>query len=268
MPRSAVTKASVNDIKGFHGETRGWRLARVWRVGGGETVTCARDGTPTQLTCITCETPICPQCLVRTDVGLRCDTCAKTASPMPAPRSGVRPAVIGAVLAVVALLATGGLILRGGGKSSESATRSAADQPQHVSRPDLGFSLDLPAAWIVDTDQTPGSIFFAHATPPRSSARIFRGQTEQPLDQNMGNVVEGLRQQGAHDFSQQPVQIGDLPGIRLDYLAADGPAGALPTHSSYRVKKGNALFSLSLATTDVDAERQVLADIASSFRLL
>jgi hypothetical protein len=187
---------------------------------------------------------------------------------MPTARRGMSPAVIGAVLAVVVLVVAGGLTLGRGGKSSESGARSAGDQPQHVSRPDLGFSLDLPAAWIVDTDQTPGSIFFAHATPPRSSARIFRGQTEQPLDQNMGNVVEGLRQQGAHDFSQQPVQIGDLPGIRLDYLAADGPAGALATHSSFRVKKGNALFSLSLATTDVDADRQVLVGIASSFRVL
>lgn len=237
-------------------------------MGGGEAVTCAKDGTPTQLTCTKCDAPICPQCLVRTDVGLRCETCAEAAPPMPTARRSLPPAVIGAVLAVVVLVVAGGLTLRRGGKSSESGTRSAADPPQHVSRPDLGFSLDLPAAWIVDTDQTPGSIFFAHATPPRSSARVFRGQTEQPLDQNMGNVVEGLRQQGAHDFSQQPVQIGDLPGIRLDYLAADGPAGALATHSSFRVKKGNALFSLSLATTDIDADRQVLADVASSFRLL
>lgn len=33
-------------------------------------------------------------------------------------------------------------------------------------------------------------------------------------------------------FAQQPVQVGDLPGIRLDYAAADGPNGALASHSS------------------------------------
>jgi hypothetical protein len=34
---------------------------------------------------------------------------------------------------------------------------------------------------------------------------VFRGgQTEQPLDQNMVNVVEGLRQQGAHDLPSSP----------------------------------------------------------------
>jgi hypothetical protein len=96
---------------------------------------------------------------------------------------------------------------------------------------------------------------------------MFRGETDQPLEQTMVNVIEGLRQQGAKGFSQQPVQIGDLPGIRLDYVAADGPGGASATHSSYRVKKGSAVFSLSLATTD-PSERAVLADIASSFRVL
>jgi hypothetical protein len=34
------------------------------------------------------------------------------------------------------------------------------------------------------------------------------------------------------------------------------------------VQKGNAVFSLSLATTDPSADTNVLADIAASFRLL
>lgn len=180
-----------------------------------------------------------------------------------------RPMVIAAVVGVGALAVLLALLLGGGGSSSRgSKPDKAAGQPLHISRPDLGFSLDLPPTWLVDVDQTPGSIFFAHAAPPRSSARIFRGQTDQPLEQNMANVIDGLRQQGAHDFSQQPVQVGDLPAIRLDYMASDGPAGALATHSSYRVKQGSAVFSLSLATTDPSADSQALTDIASSFRLL
>lgn len=177
--------------------------------------------------------------------------------------------MVGGVIAVVVVLGALGLALgRGGGSGGPTAGTAAAGAPQHVDRPDLGFALDLPRDWIVDVDQTPGSVFFAHATPPRASARIFRGETTQPLDQNVANVVEGLRQQGAHDFSQQAVQVGDLPGIRLDYVAADGPAGAQATHSSYRVKKGNAVVSLSLATADAVADDHVLAGIAASFRLL
>jgi hypothetical protein len=232
---------------------------------GGASLTCARHGTPSKLTCTQCEAPICPQCLVRTDVGLRCQGCAARQVPEAASRRASR-AVVAGVLVAGALIVVGLLLERGGG-SGGSGTGVEAQQPQRVLRPDLGFSLDLPAAWIVDVDPTPGSIFFAHATPPRASARVFRGQTEQPLDQTMLNVIDGLRQQGGHDFDQQPAQIGDLAGIRLDYLATDGPGGAPATHSSYRVKKGNALFALSVATSD-PADNQVLAEIASSFRLL
>ena len=46
-------------------------------VGGGpvEQLTCVRDGTSTRLTCVQCHTPICPLCLVRTPVGMKCATC-------------------------------------------------------------------------------------------------------------------------------------------------------------------------------------------------
>lgn len=227
---------------------------------GGAALTCARDGTPTQLTCTQCEAPICPRCLVRTGVGLRCPDCAEPASATPA-GGRRRPLLIGGVV-VLALI--GVVVLRSLGGGSDGP---AADPPQRISRPDLGLSVDLPSTWIVDVDETPGSIFFARSTPAKSSVRLFRAQTDQPLEQTMGNVIEGLRQQGARDFNQQPVQVGELSGIRLDYVAADGPRGALATHSSYRVKKGNAVFSLSLATTD-PSESKVLADISSSFRLL
>ena len=41
---------------------------------GGE-LTCERDGAVTRLTCVQCAVPICPQCLVRTPVGLKCPRC-------------------------------------------------------------------------------------------------------------------------------------------------------------------------------------------------
>lgn len=237
-------------------------------MAGGPTLTCPRDGTPTQLTCTRCEAPICPSCAVRTDVGLRCPDCAEAAQPSSPPVRRARPLVVAGVLAVGALVLVVGLAVARHGSSGRSGAPGGAAAPQHVTRPDLGFSLDLPSSWTVDVDRTPGVVFFAHAVPPRSSARIFRGQTVLTLDQTMANVTDELRQQGAHDFSQTPVQIGDLSGIRLDYSADDGPSGASATHSAYRVKKGNAVFSLSLATTDPASDGRVLSDVASSFRVL
>lgn len=167
-------------------------------------------------------------------------------------------AVVALAAAVVGLTACG---------RSGSRARPAAEPNQQIVRPDLGFSLEIPAAWVEDVDRTPGVVFFAHAAPPRSSVRVFRGESQQSLEDNVGNVIAELRQQGAEDFAQQPVQVGGLPGIRLDYAAADGPNGALASHSSYRVKKGDAVFSLVVATTD-SADDAVLAGMASSFRVL
>ncbi|MGH9224301.1 MAG: hypothetical protein ACRD2W_11100 [Acidimicrobiales bacterium] len=36
------------------------------------TATCTHNGTETRLTCVTCEAPICPRCLVETKVGFKC----------------------------------------------------------------------------------------------------------------------------------------------------------------------------------------------------
>lgn len=43
-------------------------------------LTCGRDGVATQLTCVGCGAPICPACLVRTPVGLKCSTCTGSAT--------------------------------------------------------------------------------------------------------------------------------------------------------------------------------------------
>ena len=235
-------------------------------MSGGATLTCARDGTSTQLTCTRCAAPICPLCLVRTDVGLRCPACADAPSSS-SPPSRTRVLVAGGVVALAVIVVATMLVARGVGSHSDTGQQAAASV-QRIDRPDLGFSLDLPGSWVVDVDQTPGSVFYAHSVPPKSSARIFRGQTQQSLEDNMTNLVDGLRQQGAHDFAQHAVDVGGAPGIRLDYLAADGPAGTTAAHSAYRVKKGDGLFSLSLATTDPSADNDVLSTIASSFRLL
>ncbi|MGH9222670.1 MAG: DUF4352 domain-containing protein [Acidimicrobiales bacterium] len=67
--------------------------------------TCKQDGERTRLTCAQCLTPICPHCLVRTPVGMKCRTCG---GPGKGPSRGRRgrwllPAGV-ALLAVAALL--------------------------------------------------------------------------------------------------------------------------------------------------------------------
>ncbi len=45
-------------------------------------LTCTRHLKPTRITCVTCDMPICPECAVRTEVGLKCP---EHASKPPAP---------------------------------------------------------------------------------------------------------------------------------------------------------------------------------------
>jgi hypothetical protein len=70
---------------------------------------CARHpDTETGLACGRCETPICPKCLVTTDVGARCPTCAPARklpqfeiSPLLLARAAAAAAVSGVVLGVL-----------------------------------------------------------------------------------------------------------------------------------------------------------------------
>jgi len=69
-----------------------------------EQLTCARDGTSTRLTCVKCATPICPLCLVRTPVGMKCATCGAEPGAMARPaRSKWTVLAPVAVVAAVAL---------------------------------------------------------------------------------------------------------------------------------------------------------------------
>ena len=73
---------------------------------------CPRDETVTRLTCSRCGTPICPACLIRTAVGMRCPGCAvRTPARRSSPTHGRLVRVAAAVAAVAAV--AGGLSLRG-----------------------------------------------------------------------------------------------------------------------------------------------------------
>jgi len=84
---------------------------------------CERDGVGTQLTCAGCGAPICPRCLVRTPVGLKCPDCTGAASPRA--RTRVPVAAVAAVVLVplLAWLAFGAF--RSDSKSGKSVTADA-----------------------------------------------------------------------------------------------------------------------------------------------
>jgi N-acetylneuraminic acid mutarotase len=72
-------------------------------VSEGGALTCPRDGTSTRLTCVECETPICPACAVRTPVGLKCPDHARA----PVRAGGGRRSRQAVVLLVLAAVAGG-----------------------------------------------------------------------------------------------------------------------------------------------------------------
>lgn len=71
------------------------------------TMTCARHGTETRLTCGECGAAICPRCMVETPVGHKCPSCARQAPA--ARRQGSREQYGRAVGAGVLVAGGGGL---------------------------------------------------------------------------------------------------------------------------------------------------------------
>jgi N-acetylneuraminic acid mutarotase len=64
---------------------------------------CARHGVSTRISCVECDTPICPDCAVRTAVGLKCPDHAGTTRSMAATRAS-RIGGVGLLLIVMALV--------------------------------------------------------------------------------------------------------------------------------------------------------------------
>lgn len=85
-------------------------------------LTCPRDGVGTRLRCAECQTPICPECFVRTAVGLKCPEHGAASGPARVGLGGSRrrPALVAAGV-IVALLVAGGAwaATRGGGQPAD-----------------------------------------------------------------------------------------------------------------------------------------------------
>ena len=108
---------------------------------------CTRHGTPTRITCAECDTPICPQCLVKTPVGLKCPEHAE-AVPIPEvklPRSQKNLVVV-ALAAVAVVGGAVALIASLGGKEGADSTGPA---PIGLPSPD---KIRTPQVAIMDAD--------------------------------------------------------------------------------------------------------------------
>lgn len=90
---------------------------------GAEPLTCTRHGTPTRLRCAECETPICPECLVKTPVGLKCPEHAEAVpAVVPRPKRPMKQVLLVAIGVVAVAGGVLALVLAvGGGESGDTA---------------------------------------------------------------------------------------------------------------------------------------------------
>lgn len=105
--------------------------------------TCPKDGTATRLTCGRCGTPICPTCLVRTEVGMRCPSCAPTPA---APFRRRAPLVASLVASLVGSLLLAAGIGLGGGPGEVEEEITSIEQPASSIGDELsvgGFAVTL-----------------------------------------------------------------------------------------------------------------------------
>lgn len=76
---------------------------------------CERHGEATRLTCVDCDTPVCPRCMVRTDVGLKCESCAEPAAAPARPARSRNRALLIMLAGLVVVAVPLWLVLSGQG---------------------------------------------------------------------------------------------------------------------------------------------------------
>lgn len=108
---------------------------------------CATDQALTRLRCAQCDTPICPRCMERTPVGLRCRSCGAPANSATSVRSrrGSTRALAGAVIVLVAIMV--GVVVAGSFDSDQQAAdgETVADAAPAEATPGLVINAALTA---------------------------------------------------------------------------------------------------------------------------
>jgi hypothetical protein len=196
--------------------------------------------------------------------GLRCGQ----PCPRRRPSAEVAFALVPTVILVLALIA---VALRSGDSRPAAA---AGPEPslsyRVVDRPDIGFAVELPPSWTARDDPASGSAFYAQAPSGMAWMRVFKAQTELPLDQWVDNAVAQLQGQGGMAFIRQPSQVGGLSAVSVDFVLplSPMPGAAVAPRRWYLVKRGSVEFTLALGTTDLERDQVAFVRIAASFLVL
>lgn len=115
-----------------------------------QTRSCEMHGEGTRLSCVDCGAPICPKCMNRTEVGLKCSACvAPTVAPGAPPRSTRRLALVGAVLGAAALVAAI-VLLRQPSSSQDTGAEVVAPVGTWADAPDLAAIRGTASAVVLD----------------------------------------------------------------------------------------------------------------------
>jgi hypothetical protein len=149
-----------------------------------DVLTCEADGAATRLRCSECQAPICPACFVRTDVGLRCQTCAAPSGP-PVTAFGPerRTPILAVVAVVVTLLVAGGawVATRGG----TVAVDDVSEGGERIVIPKLALgSGEFPGgiSWTLDARREGGVCTVFNVTPgPPATERCLRRGSYRPV---------------------------------------------------------------------------------------
>jgi hypothetical protein len=117
---------------------------------------CARhQDTETALTCGRCDTPVCVRCLVHTDVGIRCRTCAPVRRSIPGfGDNRFRNAVIFVGVVFVAVLLIGGGSQLGGSPSGPGDYPEFLDDLRQQFQPEVTVTR-LVDPWLPPSPETP-----------------------------------------------------------------------------------------------------------------
>lgn len=166
---------------------------------GGQTdqlVRCPRDGVDTRLRCSECQSPICPTCLVRTAVGLRCPDCGAASGPRRSwsPGSRRRP-VLAAVAVAVCVAVIGGawIATRNDGGAVEEAEEEAGGERVVLPLMTLG-SGELPggATWTLQARRDGGvCTTLKLSTGSPSPERCLRARSYRPVGNMTIRRVQG-----------------------------------------------------------------------------
>ena len=99
---------------------------------------CETHGEPTRISCVECGKPVCPKCMVRTEVGTKCETCAAPVVPrITTVRRSRLPWVLAFVGLGIVIASVVAVILQSGGRKGVGSAGSARPVGSWSAQPSL-----------------------------------------------------------------------------------------------------------------------------------